>query len=191
MTILNGFFPKEGDMREIVEGSNELTSALFESVPLTERQESIVEYLRQGLTLGNILGITPKDMNALIAQALRFIEAGRRDKARDVLLRCHQLDPLEARAVYVIGTTYQMDGDLERAAHFYMHFLALDATNPDGYLRLAECLMAAGEIDNARDAVGAAAGFARQGKGRPEALAHAERLQAAIDRMPAAAASAN
>ncbi|MNL48429.1 hypothetical protein D3C87_1712880 [compost metagenome] len=71
-----------------------------------------------------------------------------------------------------------MDADLERAAYFYLNFLALDATNPEGYLRLGECLMSAGELEEARASIQTALEFAREGKGRPGNAAQAENLLA-------------
>ncbi|KQT54066.1 hypothetical protein ASG43_00015 [Aureimonas sp. Leaf454] len=56
--------------------------------------------------------------------------------------------------------------------------LAQDATNPLGYLRLGECLIAAREYDQAYGALHAARIFAAEGKGQPGTLAEVERLMA-------------
>lgn len=185
MSILQGLFPDQGDPRDMLAASNEMTAEVLANADLDERTRSIVEHMSQGLPLADVLGLKPEHIEALLTQALQYIQADRFQMARDVLLRVIQLSPLESRSYYLLGTSFQIEGDLRRAAHFYMQFLALDATNPDGYLRLGECLMAAGERDNARDALSAARAFARDGKGRPEAQAQAERLLASLD--PAAA----
>ncbi|MBB3950332.1 tetratricopeptide repeat protein [Aureimonas jatrophae] len=184
MSILRGYFPESGEAQNVLEAANASLAEALAGGDLDERTASVVEHLKAGLTPRNILGLTEAHLDALVMQASQFMAYGQLEKARDILLQAHQLDPLYAKALFAIGTTYQMEGDLRRAAHFFMHFLALDATNGDGYLRLGECLMAAGELPEARDALGAAKAFALEGKGRPETVAQADRLLAVLDAPP-------
>lgn len=183
MSILKGYFPEKGEAEDILRRADAEVAALLPDT-LDERTASVVEHLKAGLSPAAILGLTQDHLDAMTLQAMQFLEHGQTQKARDMLLQVHQLDPLYAKALFVIGVSYQMDADLPRAAHFFMHFLALDATNGDGYLRLGECLMAAGETAEARDALGAAKAFALEGKGRPETVAQAERLLSLIDAEP-------
>lgn len=180
MSILKGLFPGDNP-KEAVAFSNQVMEDALAEADLDERTRSIVENMQKGLTLGAAMGLSPEHIEAILTRGKQFVEAERFEAARDVLLRVVQLDPLEARAPYLMGVTYQMEGDLAKAAHFYMHFLALDATNSNGYMRLGECLMAAGETQNARDALRSARVFALEGKGQPENAAQAERLLALLD----------
>ncbi|WP_294641433.1 tetratricopeptide repeat protein [uncultured Aureimonas sp.] len=180
MTLLNGFFPSATEQPNVLAISGDMTDAAFDEMAKNDRLAPVIEGLRKGLTLADLLDLTPAHIEALMTQAVHLVQAGQFAPARDLLLRAMQLSPLEARSSFVMGMTYQLEGDLPRAAHFYMQFIALDATNPDGYLRLGECLLAAGERDNARDALNAARAFALDGKGRAGALAQAERLLASL-----------
>jgi Flp pilus assembly protein TadD len=181
MSILDGMYPGREDPKAFVARTSNMVAEILDGAETDERTSHILDLMGQGLTLRNALGLTTEHMTALLTQASNLLAAGQMQGARDIALQVIQLDPLEARAPYVMGVSYQAEGDMARAAHFYTQFLALDATNPDGYLRLGECCMVAGETQNARDALGAARAFARKGKGRPEAAEQAERLLAVLD----------
>ncbi|WP_062012792.1 tetratricopeptide repeat protein [Aureimonas sp. AU4] len=181
MSILDGLFPGQDDPKDFVARASNMVADLMDGVEMDERTKGIADLMGQGLTLRNALGLSTEHMTALLTQGSQLLAAGRHQPARDLALQVMHLDPLEARAPYLMGVSFQTEGDIAKAAHFYLQFLALDATNPDGYLRLGECCMAAGEVDNARDALGAARAFARQGKGRAEAADQAERLLATLD----------
>lgn len=187
MSILNGLYPAQTDMQDIAAISDIYVRDMVAEMPESERIDDILRLTREGLTLADIAGLTKEQLDALLAQGMRFVELGQTQAARDVLQRLNQLDPTDKRAYYVIGTTYQLDGDLARAAHFYMQYIAFDATDPDGYLRLGECLLAAGETENARSALLSAQVFAGEGKGRAGAGERAGLLLAGLDDADASA----
>ena len=83
----------------------------------------------------------------------------------------------------------QTRGELNKAAQMYLQFLGLDATNPMGYLRLGECLLAAKEFSEAQAAFLTAKEFAEEGKGQPGNLEEALKLLA-IPEIAAAAPAA-
>ena len=74
---------------------------------------------------------------------------------------------------HALAATFQAQDAWPTAGKLYVHFLALDATNPDGYLRLGECFLAAREIEEARTCFENARRLAADGHGRPGVLAHA------------------
>ncbi|KAB0676859.1 tetratricopeptide repeat protein [Aureimonas leprariae] len=176
MSILNSRFTDRETLQDAHAFAAQLVDGAFEHAELDERQKSIVELMGEGLSLADIFGITKDELDALVNQACLFIQAGDTAKARDVLTKLAQLEPTDERGSYLLGTTFQMEGDLERAVFFYTRFLALDATNPEGYLRLGECLMTAGERNEATAAFRTALDFAREGKGRPGNAEHAEQM---------------
>jgi tetratricopeptide (TPR) repeat protein len=180
MSILNSRFTDAEMMEGAIKESNAFVEQVLEKTGLDERQQSILELLGEGLSLGDIMGIKKEHRDVLINQAAIFIQAGELDKARDILGQIIQFEPTEERALYLSGIVFQLQSDLERAAFCYLQFLALDATNPEGYLRLGECLMSAGEYENARHALDSALEFAREGKGRPGNAEQAENLLAII-----------
>jgi tetratricopeptide (TPR) repeat protein len=115
------------------------------------RVNDILELMREGLSLGDVLGIKKEHRDALLTQALGLIKVGEIDKARDALVMLYQLEPMDERSSYALASTYQLQGDFETAGKLYVLFIALDATNPEGHLRLAECFLGAKEFKNAID----------------------------------------
>ena len=107
------------------------------------------ELMREGLSLADIIGITKQQRDALLAQGGRLLQLGEIGKARDVFLQLYRLEYTDERAIYGLATTYQLEGDFATAAKLYVMFMAYDATNPEGHLRLAECLLGAKEYEKA------------------------------------------
>lgn len=162
----------------IVYAAQMTAAALPELDPKTRR---ILELTADGTSVGDALGITRDQKQALLDLGCRLIQVGELEKATDVLLRLNQYDPLMEPALYALGVICQMRGELQKAAFMYTQFLALDATNPMGYLRVGECLIAAGEFSEARATLEMAKLFAAEGKGQPGNLAEAETLLAHPD----------
>ena len=174
MSILEGPFSDA----EAVGGAIDFAVRMLEKLipKLDEGSRRIVEMLQGGDTLGDALGITTEQKAALLDLGCRLIHYGKLDDAFAVLLRLVQLDPLEERAVYAIGIIFQLRGEPQKAAQMFLQFLALDATNPAGYLRLGECLLRAGEHAEARRMFLVAREFADEGKGRPGNAEEAARM---------------
>jgi Flp pilus assembly protein TadD len=156
---------------------------------LDERSRHLIDVTRDGLALGDVLGVSKEQKTALLDLGCRLLQLGQTDKAVDVLMRLNQLDPLEERAMYALGVACQTRGELQKAAQMYLQFLALDATNPMGYLRLGECLLAAKEYAEAHAAFLSASEFAQQGKGQPGNLQEALRMLAVPEVAAAGAAT--
>lgn len=171
MSILDNPFGDKQTMRAAVERA---ALIIQETLPhLDEAERNLIEATSDGSSLADVLGITKEQRQALLDTGIRLIQLGQLDKASDVLMRLTQIDPLEERAMYALGVVCQMRGELQKAAQMYLHFLALDATNPMGYLRLGECLVAAREYDEAYSALDMARQFAAEGKGEPGTLEEA------------------
>jgi tetratricopeptide (TPR) repeat protein len=174
MSILDGPFKDQAALEGAVEFAQRVIQNTLPN--LDEDTRSIIEATKDGRSLGDVLGITKEQKAALLDFGCRLIQVGQLDKATDVLLRLNQLDPLEERAMYALGVICQTRGELNKAAQMYLQFLALDATNPIGYLRLGECLIAAKEFDEAYAAIITAHDFAQEGKGQPGNLKEALKL---------------
>lgn len=158
---------------------------------------ALIEASRGGLASGDIVGVTRDQKEALLDLGCRLAQLERLDDAAAVLLRLVQLDPLEERALYALGVVCQLRGEPEKAVRLHLQFLALDATNPLGYLRLGECLLAAGDHPQAHDAFLAAKAMAEGDPAHAGALAEArarlalpqfETMAADAQRRPAVAA---
>ncbi|MDC9823020.1 hypothetical protein PRN20_04690 [Devosia sp. ZB163] len=188
MSILDGPFSNKDTLRDATVFANDVIARTLPH--LDEKTRDLMEATKDGRSLGDVLGITKEQKVALLDLGCRLLQVGETDKAVDVLMRLNQLDPLEERALYALGVACQTRGELEKAAQMYLQFLALDATNPMGYLRLGECLLAAKEFSEAQAALLTAKEFAQEGKGQPGNLEEAVRLLA-IPEVASAAPAVN
>lgn len=187
MSILEGPFSNKQAMTDAAVFANDMISNALPD--LDERSRELIEATKDGTTLGTVLGITKEQKAALLDLGCRLLQVGQTDKAVDVLMRLNQYDPYEERAYYALGVACQTRGELSKAAQMYLQFLGLDATNPMGYLRLGECLLAAKEFSEAQAAFLTAKEFAEEGKGQPGNLEEALKLLA-IPEIAAAAPAA-
>lgn len=142
----------------------------------------LLALMAEGLTLAEITGIGEPHREALFQLGCRLMICDAPDQAEAIFLMLTLLDPLEARAHYGAGMAMQARGNLQGAAQCFLQFLTLDATNPDGYLRLGECLMEAGEIGNARDAFLCARTLAENGHGKKAHIDEVKRQIGLISR---------
>jgi tetratricopeptide (TPR) repeat protein len=79
-----------------------------------------------------------------------------------------------------MGVIAQQKGDHVAALDHLTSFLALDATNADGYLRLGETLAALGRRRDAREAFEIALAEARKGNGDAPAVTEAQQKLARL-----------
>jgi tetratricopeptide (TPR) repeat protein len=186
MSILDGMPSSEADLKKAMEFVAPHIDKMIAESGLTEREQSVFELMKEGLSLGDIYGITKEQRDALLVHAGRFLKAGDIQKARDILLKVYQFEPTDERAIYALATTFQLEGNFSAAGKLYLAFLALDATNPEGHLRLGECFLGAKEYDNAESEFRIARNFASSA-GDAACIAHATKmLEIASDRRKAA-----
>lgn len=180
MSILDGMPTEPGDMPAATKMAEDLTAQFLAKAEFTEKQQDIIDLVRRGIFLGEILELTQDHKDALLTHGLGLIQLGEIQKGRDVLTQLFVLDPLEARAVYGIGVSYMLQNQFEGAGKLFLHFLALDATNPEGHLRLGECFLGNQEYDHAADCFDAVKDLVAKGYGTPAAAEHATRLLAVV-----------
>jgi tetratricopeptide (TPR) repeat protein len=149
MSILDGMPRSQADLNKILGLAAPIARKVVDAMNLPPREQSILDLMREGLSLADIYGLTGEERDAMFVRGCRLLQAGDIEKARDWLIFLHRLEPLDARVIYAIATSYQMQGDFSRAAKLYIHFIVLNAANPEGHLRLAECFLSAREYDRA------------------------------------------
>ena len=171
MSILESHPLLKIDMESAAESVPMFLDAIMESLDLEDTP--YYKAVRSGATPAAALGLEKRHIEALYQQGYDLLAVGDIEKSRAVLTTLLQLDPSEERAVYALAATYQMEGRFDAAAQIYMTFITMDATNPDGFLRLGECLEALGEMENAIGCYEIAVGEAERGHGSPESLQQA------------------
>jgi tetratricopeptide (TPR) repeat protein len=183
MSIIDSPFRSQEEMLKAMEVAGPMIDEAFARRKFTPVQKKALELMREGLSLADIFDLTPEQRNAIFVTGCKLLKVGDTKRARDILFTLLQLEPGDERVIYALGACFQAEGKLDAAARLYLFFLARDATNPEGYLRLGECLVAAKELENARQAFVAAAGEAERGNGSPRALAYARRMLGEVEAM--------
>ena len=176
MGILDGKTPTPEEAIEAIKIIGPHFDAWLNGPDISPRMKSIIELMGEGMSLAQILDISTPQLDALFIEGTRLIQAGETRKARDLLTGLYQLDPLTARTIYALALTVQLEGEHEKAGKLYIQFLALDATNVEGYLRLGECFLANGEVQHAIDSFGTAINLAKAGHGTAAHIEHAKRM---------------
>jgi Flp pilus assembly protein TadD len=128
-------------------------------------ENPVVRNMMEGLTLAQSMGLTRDDLEVLYAASFRQLTAGNFAGAVDAFGYLVMIDPLHAPNHYCLGVAWQGMGRIAEAEREFVNFLALDATNPDGYLRLGECYLHRGASDLAQEAFELAEAECRNGHG--------------------------
>ena len=186
MSILDGLPRSEAEAKKFVALANATAKRTLDAMSLSAKARGITDLLPKGASPANMCDITSQERDALFAEGCRLVQAGEVDKGRNWLMPVYLLDPLDARVIYVIAVTYQMQGNVGLAAKLYVLFIALNATNPEGHLRLGECLLSAREYDLAVQEFQIASDLCGRGKGDAAMAGHAARMLAHADEKRAA-----
>jgi tetratricopeptide (TPR) repeat protein len=176
MSILDGMPKSPAEVTAVLELAVPLIDRCLGSIDLSPKSKEVVELLKQGLSIADIYGITKEERDALLHKGYQYIHAGKLEKARDWLLGVYQIETLDPRVHYALGVTFQLQGDVERAAKLFICSIALNADNPEGYLRLGECLLVAGEHTPAIECFKLAKKLSETSEVYAKAAAHASKM---------------
>lgn len=180
MAILETPYRNAAAMQAACEAMAPLMQDFLDSKAISPRLRSILDLMAEGMNLAQILEISPAHLDALFIEASNYLKTGHVAEAQPLFEVLVRLDPLAARSIYGLALCHELAGDIERAGKLYIQFLALDATHVDGYLRLASCLKAEGNLTEAEACFGTAANLARAGHGTERQAAEAEANAAAL-----------
>ena len=133
----------------------ELTAeALFGPLPINMEQLSQLFLAAKaagesGKTLGQVKKIASKNLEQLYEKALAHCGEERWQDACLIALQLSLHDPRNSRYLFLAGTCLQRMTEFQAAAGMYGLSL-IDNEQPITVFRMAECLAAAGEFDQAR-----------------------------------------
>ncbi len=179
-SLFDGMPKTEAEMLEVQRISATMIGAYVSAGKLSPKAQSIFDALEEGQSLGDIMNITKQEREALLVQGTRQLQAGDLAGAQETLLIAYRLEPTDARAVYALAAAFQAQQEYAYAAKMYLVFLALDATNPQGYLRLGECLMANREFAEAEGFFEAAKALAAGTRTAAAVNGHADAMLGAM-----------
>jgi len=117
---------------------------------LKEKMALQVDKLEKNKLLVELDSLSHIDLEVLYQQAYDFFQEGKYQEALPLALQISALKPVEWRYLFIAGMCFQFLGDCEAAASFYGFTLMIDpACTPAAY-RLAECLSASGNEEQAK-----------------------------------------
>ena len=180
MSILDGMPSSTEELMATFQTAGALVNQILGELKLEPKEQSVIDLMNNGHSLATIFDITKQERDALFVKGCRLIQIGQTKRARDFLTVLYQLEPLDERVIYALASTFQIEGDMSRAAKLYIFFLALDASNAEGWLRLGECLKAAEENDQALECFQIAHNECARGNGSERAANYAAKTIADI-----------
>jgi len=149
-SILEGM-PTKAQLDQMQWASAAMLQDLLDSPELPAPSRQMIELMGEGLSQADILGITKEERDAVFTKGVWQLQQGDIAGGRNTLSVLYRLEPTDERVIYALATSFQAQEDYVTAGRLYLHFMAFDATNPQGYLRVAECFIGNGEITEARE----------------------------------------
>jgi tetratricopeptide (TPR) repeat protein len=187
MSIIDSPYGSQAEFLAALEVAKPLVEVGLARRNLTPVQRRIIELMREGFSFADIFNISEAERDGVLAVARQLLTVGDFARARAVLFTLLEIEPGDSRVLYALAGCYQGEGKLAAAAQLYTYFLARDATNPQGYLRLGECFYAAKEFVNARDSFRIALIEAERADGSLRTKDYARRMMAEAETALAAA----
>ncbi len=112
-------------------------------------QDMAKKVFQEGATLGELKGITPRELNAVYQMGLGFYNTGRFDDAEKVFTFLVTFDHLESKYWMAAGAVQQVKKEFEKAKSCYVQASMLDIHSPKPQYYVAECYLALGQKDDA------------------------------------------
>ena len=104
---------------------------------------------QDGATLGELKGVTRRELNAVYQMGLGFYKTGRFDDAEKVFTFLVMFDHLESKYWLALGAVQQVKKQFEKAKAAYVQATTLDLHNPKPQYYAAECFLALGQREDA------------------------------------------
>ena len=117
---------------------------------LHEKLAAVCEKIDQGKTLVDPEDITGIHLETLYQKAYDLFQEKQYQEALPLALQISAFKPTEWRYLFITGMCFQFLGDHEAAASFYGFTLMMDPTCTPATFRLAECLLACGDEEKAK-----------------------------------------
>ena len=112
-------------------------------------KEVAKKLFEDGATLGELKGITPRELNAVYQMGLGFYNTGRFDDAEKVFTFLVMFDHMESKYWMAAGAVQQVKKNFEKAKSCYVQAAMLDIHSPKPQYYVAECYLALGQKDDA------------------------------------------
>src|ERR1700722_9338594 len=111
MALLDGIPSNAKEMTNAMELGDKVFELAQPKLNLTPKTQSVLDLMKDGVSLGDILEITEEERNAMFAQGCKLVQLGDLQKARALLSQLYLFEPLDARVIYMLGVIFQLQGD--------------------------------------------------------------------------------
>ncbi len=149
----------------MAQGANSLAPSDLDEAALDRLTQGLKDSLSKGGTVGDWLGYSRSELEALYIIGWRLYEMGDYEAAAVSLHKLVTLDPLERRYLQALAAATQMAGQYKQAVAHYGMLMALDAEDPMPTYHMAHCLIKLGQAGDAAEVLEATIDNAN---GKPE-----------------------
>ena len=135
--------------------------------------EITATFLEGGLTFKHLKNISDDDMEGIYSVGYSLYNNGKYDDAEKVFQFLTYFDHYSRKYWMGLGATWQMAKKHKKATEAYAMATLLDVHDPMPYLHAADCLLAQGDVENAKSALMGAvkySGKSKEIKERAQAL---------------------
>lgn len=155
--------------------------ATRETIPPQQLAEQITNLLAHGGTLGSVYNYTDEDYELLYSLGHSFYSQGRYLDAVKAFGYLVIHNHLESRFANAYAASLQMIKSYEEALTYYSLVSVMDMSDPAPTFHSAECLLALGRVEEAREALGIVLGQCAEPR-HAAMKARAEALRSLIDK---------
>lgn len=155
---------------------------------LVQDTNALLRMLAQGGTIGGLMRLDERELEALYAFGLSHYQHARWTDAMKIFSRLVMLAHGETRYLNALASCHQMMGQHERAVHYWGVSQLLDARDPAPTFHTANSLLALGLVADAVDALELVLRQCREQGGHAELAARAQALLTLIQSKAAAQA---
>lgn len=166
--------PADPEIASIIE---QLSGNLNE---LSESFENFRSALEQGVTPGQLRGITEEEYASLYKMAHQLCDQGEFHHARAIALQLAFNNPVNASYVFLAAACLQRTGQLQQAALMYAMAIDLDEDHAAAAYRAGECLLSLNKFTEARGMFEKSLDLSRGDFSRRELMLMAEKALARL-----------
>ena len=128
---------------------SDTTNTTFDAQLDKDLKDMAKKLFQDGATLGELKGITRRELNAVYQMGLGFYKTGRFDDVEKVFTFLVMFDHLEPKYWLAAGAVQQVKKQFEKAKSAYVQATLLDLHNAKPQYYAAECFLALGQKDDA------------------------------------------
>lgn len=118
-----------------------------------KRMLELIEGIKKGYTLGELQGYSPEEIEVIYSLGYSSYQAGRFDEAEKIFRFACMFAHLEPKYYLALGGALAAQRKYAEAIPTYAYVLMLELNNVEAYACIADCYLALGNAEEARNAL--------------------------------------